>query len=308
MITDSAAYQIQFVGPPFTFSLRQVGTNCGCIGLRGAVYVNGAIYWLGNGGGFFVYDGTVKQLGSLVEDFVFTTTGNNPGINPFSGDIVYATHNSLYNEVTWFYPTADSTQIDRSVTYNYLEQTWTTGTLSRTSMMDNHTYDLPYATEYTSATANPTFPVVQGIGTSGVTQGRSTYYEHENGVNQVASDGTVTAIPAFVQSGDYDISTQQGLAGDGENVMRVSRFIPDIQNLSGNAKVTLFFRNFPAQSEQSDSNGPLITGPFTVTTSTNFISTRVRGRQVSVKLENDSTDETWRYGTLRLDVRAGGRR
>jgi hypothetical protein len=111
-----------------------------------------------------------------------------------------------------------------------------------------------------------------------------------------------------VLSGDYDLDAQQGLNGAGENIMRVSRFIPDFKNLSGNAKITLFFRNYPAESEQSDSNGPLITGPFTITTTTNFISTRVRGRQVSVKIENDAVDESWRYGTLRLDIHAGGRR
>jgi hypothetical protein len=111
-----------------------------------------------------------------------------------------------------------------------------------------------------------------------------------------------------VLSGDYDLDAQQGLNGAGENIMRVSRFIPDFKNLSGNAKITLFFRNYPAESEQSDSNGPLITGPFTITTTTNFISTRVRGRQVSVKIENDAINESWRYGTLRLDIHAGGRR
>jgi len=72
VITDLAAYVIQFVGPPFTFSVRQVGTNCGCIGQHAASYVNGAVYWMSNEGGFFMYDGTVKALPCLVEDFVFT--------------------------------------------------------------------------------------------------------------------------------------------------------------------------------------------------------------------------------------------
>jgi len=90
--------------------------------------------------------------------------------------------------------------------------------------------------------------------------------------------------------------------------MRVSRFIPDFKNLSGNAKITLYFRNYPAETAASDPNGPLITGPFTINTTTNFISTRVRGRQVSLKIENDAVGETWRYGTLRLDIHAGGRR
>ena len=81
VLTDLAAYVIQFVGPPFTFSVRQVGTNCGCIGQHAAVFINGAVYWMGAEGGFFVFDGTVKSLPSLVEDFVFSTDGDNLGLN-----------------------------------------------------------------------------------------------------------------------------------------------------------------------------------------------------------------------------------
>jgi hypothetical protein len=108
ILTDQAAYVMQFVGPPFVFSIRQVGTNCGCIGQHSIVFAQGAVYWMGFGGGFFVYDGTVKQLPSLVEDFVFTTGGDNLGINYNASDIVYGSHNSLYNEVIWFYPSAGS--------------------------------------------------------------------------------------------------------------------------------------------------------------------------------------------------------
>ena len=125
VLTDSAAYVIQFVGPPFTFSVRQVGTNCGCIGQNAVSYSNGAIFWMSGEGGFFVYDGTVKALPCLVEDFVFTTTGDNLGINYNASQVIYGEHNTLYNEVTWFYPKAGSEQIDRCVTYNYGENCWT---------------------------------------------------------------------------------------------------------------------------------------------------------------------------------------
>ena len=303
VLTDQAAYVIQFVGPPFTFSLRQVGSNCGCLGQHAAVYAQGAVYWMGFGGGFFMYDGTVKQLPSLVEDFVFTTQGGAPGLNSDANLITYGYHNSLYNEVGWFYASSNSQQINRTVVYNFMEQSWTTGSLSRTSYNDAHTYNLPYATEYTR-TATPSFPTINGVTN---TFGASKYWAHETGVNQVDANGNATAISSYIQSGDYDLS-EQGLAGDGEFIMRISRFIPDFKNLDGNAKITLFFRNYPAEAKQSDSNGPLITGPFTITTSTNFISTRVRGRQVSIKIENDAVDESWRYGTLRLDIAAGGRR
>ena len=303
VLTDQAAYVIQFVGPPFTFSLRQVGSNCGCLGQHAAIYAQGAVYWMGFGGGFFMYDGTVKQLPSLVEDFVFTTGGGDPGINYDANQITYAYHNSLYNEVGWFYASSNSQQINKTVVYNFMEQSWTTGSLSRTSYNDAHTYNLPYATEYTR-TATPSFPTINGVTN---TFGASKYWAHETGVNQVDANGNATAISSYIQSGDYDLS-EQGLAGDGEFIMRISRFIPDFKNLDGNAKITLFFRDYPAEAKQSDSNGPLITGPFTITTSTNFISTRVRGRQVSIKIENDAVDESWRYGTLRLDIHAGGRR
>jgi hypothetical protein len=303
VLTDQAAYVIQFVGPPFTFSLRQVGSNCGCLGQHTAVYAQGAVYWMGFGGGFFMYDGTVKQLPSLVEDFVFTTQGDGLGINYDANQISYAYHNSLYNEVGWFYAASGSQQINRNVVYNFMEESWTTGSLSRTTYADALTYNLPYATEFTTD-GTPSFPTIQGVTNI---YGSSQYWAHEIGTNEVNATGATTAIPSYILSGDYDIS-EQGIAGDGENIMRVSRFIPDFKNLSGNAKVTMFFTNYPATDSQSSSSGSLITGPFTVSTTTNFVSTRVRGRQVSLKIENENLNETWRYGTLRLDIHAGGRR
>ena len=304
VLTDQAAYVIQFVGPPFTFSLRQVGSNCGCLGQHAAVYAQGAVFWLGFGGGFFKYDGTVKQLGSLVEDFVFTSDNDNLGINYDSNQIAYGYHNSLYNEVGWFYASANSTQINRNVVYNFVEDTWTTGSLSRTSYNDAHTYALPYATEFTT-NGTPTFPTINGVTN---TYGSSKYWAHETGNNELLENGTSTAITSYIVSGDYDLDAQQGLAGDGENIMRVSRFIPDFKNLSGNAKVTLRFRNYPGQTAATDADYPLVTGPFTINTTSTFVSTRVRGRQVSLKIENDDINENWRYGTLRLDIHAGGRR
>jgi hypothetical protein len=304
VLTDQAAYQIQFVGPPFTFSIRQVGSNCGCLGQHAAVFAQGAVFWMGFGGGFFMYDGTVKQLPSLVEDFVFTTQGDALGINYNANQIAYGYHNSLYNEVGWYYAASGSQQINRNVVFNFLEQTWTTGSLARTSYNDAHTYALPYATQFTINTV-PSFPTINGATN---TFGSSKYWAHETGVNEVDANGVSTAITSYIQSGDYDLDVQQGMAGDGENIMRVSRFIPDFKNLSGNAKITMFFRNYPNQAEQSDSNGPLITGPFTCNSTTTYVSTRVRGRQVSLKIENDAVNQSWRYGTLRLDIQAGGRR
>ena len=130
-------------------AVRQVGTNCGCIGQHAFSYSDGKVFWMSGEGGFFVFDGTVKSLPCLVEDFVFTTTSDNLGINFNATDIVYAAHNSLYTEVNWFYPKSGSDQIDRCVTYNYRENVWTTSSLARTSYADHGVFDVPYATEYT---------------------------------------------------------------------------------------------------------------------------------------------------------------
>ena len=308
VLTDSSAYVIQFVGPPFTFSVKQVGTNCGLIGQHALTYSDGIVFWMSGEGGFFAYDGTVKSIPCLVEDFVFTTDGDNLGINYNSSDVVYAEHNTLYSEVNWFYPKSGSDQIDRVVTYNYAEQVWTTGSLARTSYVDTGVFDVPYATEYDDS-ATPVFPNIQGITNR---FGASTYYAHETGTDQVNSSGT-TAIAAFIKSGDYDISARRsalggttGLAdlrGDGEFFMSVRRFIPDFKVLTGNSKVTLLLNDYP---NNTASSSPL--GPFTITSSTDKVDTRARGRLVALKIENDAVGETWRYGTLRVDIKPDGRR
>jgi len=291
VLTDLAAYIIQFVGPPFTFSVRQVGTNCGCIAQHAASYVNGAVYWMSGEGGFFMYDGTVKSLPCLVEDFVFTTNNGNLGINYNSADTIYSAPNSLYTEINWFYPKSGSEQIDRCVTYNFGENVWTTSSLARTTYQDQGVFNLPYATEY-NATTTPVFSPISGITN---TYGASLYYAHEIGTDQVNSSGT-TSIDAFIRSGDFDIE-------DGELFMSMRRFMPDYKFLVGNSKVTLFISDFPSDTQ---TGSPL--GPFTITNTTDKVDTRARGRLLSIKIENDAAGETWRYGSFRLDAQPDGRR
>jgi hypothetical protein len=307
VLTDTSAYVIQYVGPPFTFSVKQVGTNCGLIGQHALSYSNGVVFWMSGEGGFFMFDGTVKAIPCLVEDFVFTTTGNNLGINYNSAEVVYAEHNSLYNEINWFYPKSGSEQIDRCVTFNFAENCWTTSSLARSTYADQGVFDLPYATEY-NRTGTPNF-AIQGVTN---TYGASTYYAHETGTDQINSSGT-TSINAFIKSGDFDISATRDITGqstgmadfrgDGEFIMSMKRFIPDFKVLTGNSKVTLLLNDYPSQSATSS---PL--GPFTITSSTDKVDTRARGRLLAIKIENDGTGETWRYGTLRVDVRPDGRR
>jgi hypothetical protein len=277
------------------------------IGQNALSYSNGIVFWMSGEGGFFMFDGTVKSIPCEVEDFVFSTTGDNLGINQSANQLVYAEHNTLYNEINWFYAEFGSQQINRCVVYNYAENVWTTSSLARTSYIDQGLFDLPYATEYNS-TSLPNFPI-QGITAK---YGASTYYEHEKGVDQVNSSGT-TSINAFIQSGDYDIASkssglgiQTGVAdfrGDGEYIMSVKRFIPDFQVLEGNSKITLLLNDYPNGTAVSS---PL--GPFTVSSSTDKVDTRARARLVALKIENDAVGETWRYGTLRLDAKPDGRR
>ena len=300
ILTDQAAYTMQFVGPPFTFSIRQVGSNCGCIGQHATVYADGKVFWMGAGGGFFVFDGTVKLLPSLVEDFVFTTTGNNVGINYASNEIIYASHNSLFNEIVWFYPAGTPTsnpavQNNRSVTYNYVEGTWSKMSLARSTYADASTYDVPYATEYDSTAV----PSIDNLSGATNTFGASTYFAHEVGNNKIALDGTETAIAAFIQSGDFDIQQE----GDGQFIMRISRFLPDFKNLQGNAVITIGLKEFPIDTSSSSQ-----LGPFTISSSTQKIDTRARGRLANLKIQNTAVNETWRFGTFRADVNVDGRR
>ena len=298
VLTDTAAYEMQFVGPPFTFSIRKVGSNNGLIGQHAGVFANGAVFWMGKTGGFYMYDGTVKSLPCLVEDFVFTTDGNNPGINYDSGQLVYGGINELYSEINWFYPTSGSDVVNRVVTYNFDEGAWTTGTLDRSTWVGSTVYEVPYATDY-NASNTPTFPVV-----SGVSNGASIYYAHEVGVNQQNGDGTQTAITSFIKSGEFDLNGNAGVQGDGEFLMSIRRFLPDFKRISGNAKITIFLNQFPQGTSAASS--PL--GPFTITSSTSKVDTRARARLAAVQIENESLNESWRYGTFRFDVRPDGRR
>ena len=294
IFTDTATYRLDFVGPPFTFSIRKVASNAGLIGQHAAVYANGAMWWMGATGGFYVYDGTVKAVPCLVEDFVFTNNGaGDLGLNYNSGEIIYAGINELYSEVNWFYPSSNSTVIDRCVTYNFSEQVWYTSSLDRTTWEGSTVYAAPFATDY-QASLTPTYPTVNGI-----SNGATILYQHETGVNQENTDGTETAISSYIQSGEFEI----GAEGEGQYFMSVSRFIPDFKSLSGDAQVTIFVNRYPQSTATSS---PL--GPFTVTSSTTKIDTRARGRLAAVKIATDGLNESWRYGTFSFDVKPDGRR
>ena len=301
ILTDTAAYTLQYVGTPYTFSIRKVGSNCGLIGQHAICFVNGAVWWMGNTGSFYKFDGTVSIIPSLVQDFVFTTIGEgNLGINFTQGSSVYAGLNSLYSEITWFYPTADSTLINRSVTFNYNENVWTTGTLARTTWEDSNVFKYPHATKYDS-TVIPTVPTINGA-----TAGGSYYFVQEVGKNEVLSLTSVAttsiAISSYIRSGDFDLDVD----GDGEYFIKIRRFIPDFKNLTGSANITIYLRYYPADT--TTAKGETYIGPFTITTSTDKVDTRARARLASIQIESDNLDDNWRYGIFRMDSQPDGRR
>jgi len=303
--TDTSLFTMRFVGTPFTFAFEQVGTNCGLIGQNAAVEVDGAAYWMSDNG-FFRYTGKLESMDCLVEDFVYDD------LNTTSNQLVYCGINNLFGEVTWFYASATSNNVNRAVTYSYLDSTakrpiWFTNDSSlfpRTTWEDSSVFGLPHGTQYDPDT-DTSFDV------QGNTDGVTYYYEHETGVNQLR-DGATTAIPANITSGDYDITQKvvrgaatnmADLRGDGENIMRVSRIIPDFIAQQGDAIVQLELRDYPNDTAASSS-----LGPFTVATNTTKVDTRARARAIALTISNTAVDTSWKLGTFRLDIHAGGRR
>ncbi len=274
--TDTSLHSLQFIGPPFTFGLRQLGQNCGIVGSHAGVDINGISYWMSQDS-FFLFDGSVKKLPCTVEQFVF----NN--INVTGSENAFAGHNGEFNEIMWFYPRTGSDQINAIVAYNYLEQTWWTGTLSRTSWIDREVYDNPVATEY-STTAIANNEVI-----SGLSNGASSVFLHETGNN-----GDGAAITAFVKSGVVQI-------GQGDEFAFVSKIIPDVEDQEGVLNAKLEFKNYP-------NNSTSVTKTTTFTDTTDFVSLRGRGREFTVNVVSNTTGTAWRLGTQRFDIQPDGRR
>jgi len=299
--TDTALFLMKFVGQPFTFSFEQVGTNCGLFGKNACIEVDGTAYWMSENG-FFQYDGQLRSMPCLVEDHVYDD------INSTSRDLINAGLNNLFGEVSWFYCTAASDQINRVVTYNYLDSSpkrpiWTTGTLNRAAWQDSAVFDRPHATYYT-ASDNASSDVI------GNTDGLSIYYNQEIGTDQINAGGVTTAIIGSIKSGDFDITQKRSntgatvgmpdIRGDGEYIMRISRFIPDFISQTGNTAIKFKSRLYPNSSE--------VTNSFTCDSTTTKKDVRVRARQIALEVANTTAGEDWKLGTFRLDIHPGGRR
>ena len=276
--TDTSLHGLQFVGTPFTFGLRQLGANAGLIAQHAAIEVNGVAYWMSDNA-FYLYDGVVKKMPCTVQDYVFDD------ISYTNKNDIAVGLNTAFNEIIWYYPSANATQIDRAVAYNYLERTWYTINLARTTWLGAYVYEKPIATEYSSsATANATSIL-------GLTAGASFVYEHESGNNQ--ADGT--AITAFLETGSVEIA-------DGDQLMSVSKLVPDFDNLANTMTARLTLEQYPQSTANVQTSG-------TITSTTEKISVRGRGRAVKIRYTTNSVNDTpWRLGSQKLELRPDGRR
>ena len=276
--SDTALYQMQLIGAPFTFGFQQLGSACGCVGLHAAVESNGRSFWMGIDS-FFMFDGSVQKIPCSVEDYVFKD------IDEASQKDTFAGLNTEFNEVTWFYCSSGSNIINRCVTYNYAERVWSIGTLSRSSWADKGVYGFPYAMGFNSTDTAATISTITGL-----TAGRSYMYAQENG-----NDADGSALESHVTSGDFVIPQA------GERLMSIKRFIPDFKNQKGTVNVNLNFKLYPTSNTATN-------GPYAVTTSTTKVDTRARGRQASIKISTSAIDTTWRYGTYRAEIQPDGMR
>jgi hypothetical protein len=279
IFTNTSIHGMQYIGPPYTFGFQQLGANCGCISPHGAVDVNGLAFWMGPEA-FYVFDGTVKKMPCTVQDFVFKD------LNTVQGSKVYAGVNSQFNEITWWYCSFTSDDVDRFVTYNYLENTWHTGTMPRTAWADFGTFEKPIGGQYLPDSNMDTENTIYGL-----SPGRSVLYSQENGLNANGEP-----IVSYIRSGYFDI-------GDGDSMIFMSRFIPDFKEQEGNLTVRLLLRPYPQASAS-----PSSLDPYVITPTTQKVDTRARGRQISVGIDSSDLDTKWRYGTLRVDVQPDGLR
>jgi hypothetical protein len=276
VLTDSAAHAVQFIGPPFTFGIREVAAGLSVAGPNCAVSANDVVYWMGLGE-FYMYDGVVREIPCPVKEFVFDQT-----FDKERRDIVFAAHNSSFSEIWWTYPCTVSGDCTRYVVYNYEQQVWYYGTLPRTAWVDRGT------------SLNPIAAGLDGF-----------LYSHENGVND-GSTNPPSPLDAFIQSSATDL-------GDGEQFMFVSRLIPDLTFRSSTndplATITLTAQNFPGGAFFGDQPSPVARSvPVPVEQFTQQTFVRLRGRAMALKIESNKVGTAWRLGSPRVDLRTDGRR
>jgi hypothetical protein len=281
IFTDSTLYSLQYLGAPLVWGVQLLGDNISILSPNAAIIASGVIYWMGVDK-FYQYSGRVQTLNCDLRRYVFQD------FNIQQAQQVYAGTNEGFNEVWWFYPSANSSTTDRYVVYNYVEQVWHYGTMGRSAWLDSGLLPYPIATTYNNYIVN-----------------------HEDGVDDNET-GTAVAINAYISSSEFDID-------DGHNFGYVWRVLPDLTFSGSSAapngsqpQVTLTL--YPLQNSGSGV-GNAETKAVTLSTTYNIteefngqVYTRVRGRQLIFEIESNQLGTTWQLGAPRIDIRKDGRR
>jgi len=280
--TDSSLYALQYVGAPIVWSSQLVGQHTSIASQNAVGYANGVSYWMGMDK-FYSYDGSIRQLRCDLRRHVFND------INTRQMDQVFAGTVEAFHEVWWFYCSKDSTTIDKYIVYNYEQDIWYYGTLTRTAWLDSGLQDFPLAATY-----------------------NNNVVEHENGIDDNETT-TPTAISANISSAQFDID-------DGDKFSFVNRFVPDITfdgSTADNPAATLSLIPFnssgsgisdPTSQGGSNSGGITRSAVAPVEKYTDRLDIRIRARQMSLKIESSGAGVIWQLGSPRIDIRADGRR
>ena len=282
VFTDSAVYSLQYLGAPDVWGAQLLGDNISIESPNAAAIASGVIYWMGIDK-FYAYDGRVQTLPCDLRRYVFGD------FNQLQGNQVFAGTNEGFNEVWWFYCSANSTVVDRYVVYNYLEKIWYYGTMSRTAWLDSGLRNYPIAATYSYNLVN-----------------------HEQGVDDNVS-GVPAAINAYIESSEFDIE-------DGQNFGFVWRMLPDVTfqgSTAANPSLNMTLipmkgagSGFNVPQSHGGSSSAAVTRSATVPIEqfTNIVYIRVRGRQLIMKAQSDALGVAWQLGSPRIDVRMDGRR
>jgi len=286
VFTDASVYSLQYLGPPYVWAPQLLGDNISIMSPNSAVIASGVVYWMGVDK-FYAYDGRVQTLNCDLRRYVFQDLNQEQSLQVFCGT------NEGFNEVWWFYCSANSTTVDKYVIYNYLEKVWYYGTMERTAWLDSGLQSYPIAAKYTTAT------------TSG------NLINHETGLNDDTT-GTPVAINAYISSSEFDI-------GDGHNFGFVWRVLPDLTFENAEAapngdaasvSMTLYGLANSGSGVTSTASQPVAKSNTYVITEefTGMIFTRMRGRQMIFKIASNQVNTCWQLGAPRIDIRPDGRR
>jgi hypothetical protein len=282
--TDAAIYSMQYLGPPFIWGFQLLQDNISIMGPNASITVNNVTYWMGTDK-FYRYTGRVETLPSTLRQYVYQDINQNQNFQVYAGSV------EGYNEIWWFYCSANSDTVDRYVIYNYVDDVWYYGNMSRTAWLDSGLRQYPMAAD----AAN--FRVLY----------------HENGNDDVSG---LTAVPinAYVQSSDFDI-------GDGMNFGFVWRILPDLTFNGSNANtpavtmVVLPRVNSGTAYGAPNAPGVASTQNYSATRHTYNVQqfdgqvyTRIRGRQMAYRIESTGLGVAWQMGYPRIDIRPDGRR